>query len=379
MTSKNCKDHLQPETGSEVVELSDAQKKLSFKQSKIAHTRIAIVLKKLMRMILPDSGFDIVLLIGPTGVGKTAALTALESHIENMYREEMAIDRNFIPAIKIEIPEPGPRQFAYSSFYKELLSQLNDPLSDKKVETVRHNGITSIKRPTGHTNVAALHMALKGALVTRRTRVVIIDEAAHLLGHVTGNDLINLTNALKSLANVDTRLVLAGSYDLLKLATLNAQLSRRTRVIHFERYGFGKNNSQDEAIFRKCLEQLQNKLPTKYKPNFLGFSDAIHRACFGCIGILKQTFQRALESYLNESDDTKNRWTMDHFQDALLPLGTMNKIREETIKGEKDIQGYLRAEKLQDNETFKTQINSQPTKSRQRTGFKPNAAFGELT
>ena len=379
MTSKNCKDHLQPKSGSEVMELSDAQKKLSFKQSKIAHTRIAIVLKKLIRMILPDSGFDIVLLIGPTGVGKTSALTALESHIENMYRDEMAIDRNFIPAIKIEIPEPGPRQFAYSSFYMELLSQLNDPLSDKKVETFQRDGILGIKRLTSHTNVAALQMALKRSLVARKTRVVIIDEAAHLLGHVTGNDLINLTNALKSLANVDTRLVLAGSYDLLRLATLNAQLSRRTCVIHFERYGFASNNSQDVAIFKKCLEQLQNKLPTKYKPNFLGFSDAIHRACFGCVGILKQTFQRALEGYLNESDDSKNLWTIDHFQDALLPIGTMNKIREETIKGEKDIQNYLRAEKLQDNETFKTQINSQPTKSSNRRVSKPYAAVGELT
>jgi Cdc6-like AAA superfamily ATPase len=119
-----------------------------FKRFQIAHPRIARVLTKLSKMILADSGFDIVLVIGPTGVGKTSVLNALYKRINQQYESERKNNPGFIPCIKFEVPEPGPRQFAWSTFYMEPLAQLNDPLIGRKVEVICDGGVTKVKPNT---------------------------------------------------------------------------------------------------------------------------------------------------------------------------------------------------------------------------------------
>lgn len=149
----------------EASTLPNPLKRLYFNRLVIEHPRMAEILKKLSKMTLPESGFDIVLLIGPTGVGKTEILKEIIKGIQRECKDEMMADPGFIPVIGIEIPEPGPRQFAWSALYTALLAQLNDPLINQKVETLTKDCITSIKpRSTGSSSVMALQMALKSGL-----------------------------------------------------------------------------------------------------------------------------------------------------------------------------------------------------------------------
>ena len=320
---------------------SDEEKRSEFQKLKIAHPRIASVLAQLEQAILPDSGFDIVMVVGPTGVGKTSVLEALNKRINEQHHQEMLANPGFIPCIRFEIPEPGPKQFAWSTFYMEPLMQLNDPVIKRKVQTIVNDGITSIKPLTSHANVAALQTALKRGLKIRGTRAVIIDEAAHLLGHAHGLDLVNLTNAFKSMANGGATIVIAGSYDLLKLMDLNAQLSRRICVIHFDRYHHGPGFEEDEGAFRNSLTQMQNTMPTPEKPNFLQYSLPLQQRCIGCVGILKEVFQRALLNVLKAKGRDKGIWTLDHLNKALLSSGTVKVIENDTTKGETEICQYL--------------------------------------
>jgi hypothetical protein len=328
-------------------------------------------------MILADSGFDIVLIIGPTGVGKTSVLNALYKRINQQYESEMKNNPGFIPCIKFEVPEPGPRQFAWSTFYMEPLAQLNDPLIGRKAEVICDGGVTKVKPNTSKASVAALQKALLRGLELRRTRVVIIDEAAHLLGHAHGEDLLNVTNALKHMANGKTTLVLSGSYDLLKLMRLNGQLCRRTCVVHFDRYRNTKDGSPDATAFGNSLDQLQKAIPTVSKPNLIPYASALQEACLGCVGILKEVLQRALANYLDEGNGAE--WTIEQFQDALLPKGTIDKIREETLNGEKEIVKYISANSLLNPQGIHPSDDSEsiPSKSTnaslRKTGMKRSA------
>lgn len=315
--------------------LSNQLKQLYFSRLMIGHPRMAEMVKKLTKMIQPESGFDIVLAIGPTGVGKSSLLDEMVRSVMHDFKQEMTKSSGLIPVIGIEIPESGQKQFAWSALYTALLEQTNDQLTQKKVETLVRDGVTSIKpRNSRSASVTALQMALKNQLIERGTRLVVIDEAPHLLGHLAGNDLLNLANAFKSLSNVGrTTLVLAGSYDLLKLMSLSSQLSRRICVVHFNRYG---SSVGDKTVFQNSLSQMQAFLPTAVQPDLLPFSDPFQRACMGCIGIAKETLQRALTNVLEDG----GAWSLNHLQDALLSDGTLEKIRGEVLKGEGDIRKF---------------------------------------
>ncbi len=315
--------------------LSDQLKQLYFSRLMIGHPRMAEMVKKLTKMIQPESGFDIVLAIGPTGVGKSSLLDEMVRSVMQDFKQEMIKNTGLIPVIGIEIPESGQKQFAWSALYTALLEQTNDQLTHKKVETLMRDGVTFIKPRDGRSSsVTALQMALKNQLIARGTRLVVIDEAPHLLGHLVGNDLLNLANAFKSLSNVGrTTLVLAGSYDLLRLMKLSSQLSRRICVVHFNRYGA---STDDKAVFQNSLSQMQSFLPTKIQPDLLPFISPLQHACMGCIGIAKETLQRALTNVL----ENRGTWTLNHLQDALLSDGALEKIREEVLKGENDIRKF---------------------------------------
>lgn len=317
--------------------LSSTDEKLAyFWRVRVKHPRVASILDDLETMVLPGSGTDIALLIGPTGAGKTTLGTSLLERIIKAHHTEMLEDLSFIPAVMISAPSSGEKKFAWRIFYIKLGKALIDPLPDKKQEFRLSDGRLSVKQVTGGSTVAGLRMAVEDALRYRSTLLVIIDEAVHLIRNAKGDALAAHMDALKALTvleGVNLTLALIGSYDLYQLMGLSGQVARRTAVVHFQRYCPG--NADDEKAFTKSLDKMQKFLPIKGVPDLTPMSGELIQSCIGCVGTLKETLQRSLSFALLQN---KGKWSDACLTKALLTEGQVTSILEETLKGEVEIE-----------------------------------------
>lgn len=311
---------------------SDRDDKLRyFSDMIVRHPRMERAVDDVVTLSAPNTGTDIILLIGPTGVGKSASIETVRRKYLQIYEKELQNDRGFIPLAGVEAPSSGERQFSWRILYLRLGEALNEPLLAHKAPTRddrRDRSIGTLSRSSF--TVAAQRVAIENALIHRRTRLVVIDEAAHILANCGESKLIDHMNALKSIANVPAvTLMLVGSYDLYRLPLLSGQLARRTAVIHLARYV--NSNKDDKRCFRLVLRTLQNRLPLEPAPDLERYSDHLQTACVGCVGTLKDTLLRALTLTIEKG----GKWKDDYLRKALLPEGAVAAILEETLKGER--------------------------------------------
>jgi hypothetical protein len=319
-------------TRESVLDLS-SDKKLEYFRAIIArHPRMNSALDDLLTLSAPATGTNIVLLIGPSGVGKSETVTTAQKRLLSRFEADMQADPGFVPVVVMEAPSSGELQFSWRIFYTKLGEALHEPLLDRKRLTVVEDGRWSQRPYIAGSTVAALRMAIEKALKQRAARLVVVDEAAHLLSDCHPAKLLAHMNALKSLANVSgITLALVGSYDLYSLVCLNGQLARRSSVIHLSRYR--GSDQADEACFRRVLAELQKWLPIAQPPDLTPFSRYLQDACVGCVGTLKETLTRALASVLEKG----GAWKTSHLERALLSENQVARILTETVQGEQSL------------------------------------------
>ncbi len=253
--------------------LNDDQKLEYFRKVRLKHPRVATILDDLETMVLPGSGTDIALLIGPTGAGKSTLGASLVERMIKLHHAEMIKDLSFIPVVMITAPSSGENKFSWRIFYVKLGRALVEPLLDKKQEFRLQDGRMSASHVTTGSTVAGLRMAVEDALRYRHTLLVVIDEAVHLIRNARGAALAAHMDALKSLTTLEgvtLTLTLIGSYDLYELMCLNAQLARRSAILHFQRYCRG--NAEDEKAFTKSIDKMQKYIPLKGIPDLTQIS-----------------------------------------------------------------------------------------------------------
>jgi hypothetical protein len=216
--------------------------------------------------------------------------------------------------------------------YTRLGVELSEPNMAGKLETLMKDGRTSTKPWTSGSTVAALRVAVENALTHRKTLLVVIDEAVHLLRNCNPTRLATHMDALKSLSNIcGVTLALVGSYDLHQLTSLSGQLARRSAIVHMQRYVPG--NAADDQAFRKVVRTLQNRLPLVDVPDIEKYSHSLQQACIGCVGILKDTMTRALAFALQN----QGTWREEYLERALLSEAQTTAILEEVLEGEESI------------------------------------------
>lgn len=304
-----------------------------FRSYTVAHPVLQAVDSAVKRALREPAGGSLVLVVGPTGVGKTTLRRRIEQQLRNTFVSAAKEDPERIPVVGVEAAAPDSGNFNWKDYYRRALWALEEPLTDYKSD---YSAASASAPQTGRSAVVrrgdsnALRYALEQALRHRRPAAILIDEAQHLTKIASGRKLADQLDCLKSLASFTGCVhVLIGTYELLPCRNLSAQLSRRSIDIHFRRYY--ARDPEDATAFQRIVYSFQRHLPLVEEPELWRDWDYYYTYSVGCVGILKDWLTRALATALEEGSKTLTR---QHLERHAWSLDQCHKMAQEAIEGE---------------------------------------------
>jgi energy-coupling factor transporter ATP-binding protein EcfA2 len=269
----------------------------SFRSFTMAHPRLVQAKDELLSAIEASAPGSLILVIGPTGVGKSTLRRRVESALIEKMAAEMEIDTGRIPFISIEAVAPDNGIFHWRDHYQRMLAQIQEPAIEHKLGLERGEGERTgngryAPWPRGFTGYQ-LQQSIENALQHRRPAAVFIDEAQHLGRIASGRKLADQLDVIKSTASRShTVHVLIGTYELLAFRNLSAQLSRRSVDLHFSRYR--TESAEDIEVFQNAVFTFQKQLRSCELLDLANIWDFLYERSLGCIGILKDWLMQAL-------------------------------------------------------------------------------------
>jgi AAA domain len=320
----------------ELLEQSPEARLGYFKSFTIAHPLLREADAALKQAIQEPTGWSLIFVYGPTGVGKTTLRRRVEKHLKEAMMEALRQDPGMLPVVSLEAPAPDSHQFSWKDYYLRALVELEEPLIDRKLTHTAH---TSFRGGSGRALSdprvpgIELRLALESSLIHRRPKAFFIDEAQHLAKMRSGRKLQDQLDSIKSLASItNTVHVLFGTYELLPFRNLSAQLSRRSIDIHFPRYR--AERSGDYTAFRSVVFTLQRHLPLPGESDLLPHVEYCYERSIGCVGLVKDWLTRALALAINQGADAVS---FKMLQKTAWPLDQSERMAREAVDGESDM------------------------------------------
>ena len=300
-----------PNDRTQYAKLTKEERLQSFKRT-IAHPHLAAADKALREAIQETGGASLINVYGPPRVGKST----MKNHvIRNIILEMLPLleqDRERIPLLSMTPKPPMNSTFNWKTFFQSGLMAFDEPLIDHKIAfndeedeeqtTIPTSNSVQIKRKPQEGTKDALRQSFETTTKRRRPVAIFIDEAQHI-GKVSGPQLQNQLDCIKSLAyDTGTTIVLIGTYELLPLRNLSAQLIGRSLDIHFPRY---RSTQKELSQFKNVLGTFQNALPFVEETDvLLKHWEFCYERSIGCVGNLRLMLVRAVHAAL--WSDAKN-------------------------------------------------------------------------
>src|SRR5215469_16482225 len=301
-----------------------------FRNFTMAHPRLVEARDKLVDAIDGAAPGSLVLVLGPTGVGKTTLRMKVENLLMQQMAAAMAADPGRLPFVSTEVVPPDSGRFRWRDYFSRLLAAMNEPLIDfKTLRSADRTGV--LNTPPSSVGGRELGYAVEQALRYRRPPVVFVDEAQHLARIASGRRLSDQLDVIKSIANrTETVHVLLGTYELLAFRNLSAQLSRRSIDLHFQRYRV--ESAEDRQVFRSVLLTFQKQLPfAEVEMNLMATWEFLYERSIGCVGILKEWLMRACVRAIKHGAVTLSP---EHLEKTALSASQCEKVLAESREGE---------------------------------------------
>ncbi len=312
----------------EVLTKTTVEKLNYFAKKRIAHPTLLTVRDQLCSTIKHRAGVDLAIVTGPTGVGKSTLINIFRGQVEQGQIDYLRSDPGCVPVVVVEAPAPETPVFGWKDFYVRIMEALGEPLIERKVDVEALFGPAkpNLRHPSFST--AEMRRFTEKCLRHRKTAVLIVDEAQHMLRAGSGRKLLDCLETLKSFASYGTVfLVLVGTYEMTNALELNGQLGRRTALFNFPRY----EREKGFRGFLTALKGFQDRLPLATPPSLLSYADYLYEVSLGLVGVLKNHLERALALALGAGKDTI---TLDHLQASALSAKARLEIAREIKRGE---------------------------------------------
>jgi energy-coupling factor transporter ATP-binding protein EcfA2 len=323
-----------------LLERSADERLTYFRNRVIAHEALIEARDQLLQLLRHPATGLVVLVYGPSGVGKTTlALKVLRLLLkEGMARMER--EPGHIAAGYMELVNPYRSVFDWRRYFLDLqlVYQMPPTLLERKVAyswaTSPESG--ALLQVRERSSIDALARAAENALIRCKPVAHLLDEGNHLLRAGAGADRIdNQMDTIKSMANrTDVPHVLFGTYKLLRFADLHGQLSRRAEQVHLRRYNI--HVKADETAFLGVLNTFQRYLPLAEMPDLVGDVDLLYTGSLGCVGTLKEWLDRALKHSLYGKQKGAGTFR-DHLVATALSDASLIQIMTEAKEGEEEV------------------------------------------
>jgi hypothetical protein len=250
------------------------------------------------------------LLVGPTGVGKSAVLKRLVARRNLRRQGEIENRPEVVAAIFIEAEAPDRGAYEFSTLYRDGLVEMKAALIDRTVPLIdrktRESTLLTLAIESSGRRVGrdGLKLRFKRELIAREVELVAIDEAINIFTtgkSKTANDRVdvlkNQANKLKTFTNkTPTSIILAGAFDFFHLTLTSGQNARRSVITVMEPYPLNKDGLTG---FGTALFGLIAHLPVEHSLVAESIASELYLQTLGCVGILKSILCEALVLALN--------------------------------------------------------------------------------
>lgn len=303
-----------------------------FKDQKARHALQNQAHDAVVNAIREPGGRTVILVMGPTGVGKSTLGEVVRNQINRELVDVLRAHPGRAAAFMVEAVAPERGNFRWGDFYRRVLMALDEPLIEYKA-TPEARILDATRRATARTpRIEDLRLALEGVLRHRQPPGFLIDEAQSLMKTGSAKTLQDHLECVKSLANMaGTVIVLLGTYKLLDF-TLNDQLSRRCRYIHFPRYRIARAGDAEQFI--SVLKTFELSMPLREQPDLASQWNYYYDRSAGCIGILKDWLTLALKVALDAGADAL---TQDNVEKTAMTVDDLIRIAKVATEGEKEL------------------------------------------
>ena len=191
-----------------------------FQDFTVGHPSLVDAKERLLGAIREYAPNSVILVLGPTGVGKTTLRTRVEQLLTAESLTDLHTDPARLPVVSVEAVAPPSGNFNWRDHFRRMLYEMNEPLIDQKRRMEGCN-VDVHFMPAIKAHGEQYHYAVEQALRYRRPRAVLVDEAQHLAKMASGRRLLDQLDVIKSIANrTGTAHVLFGTYDLLAFRNL---------------------------------------------------------------------------------------------------------------------------------------------------------------
>ncbi len=306
------------------------------KSIRVPHAAYLLVVERVFNAILASVAGEVVVVVGPSRVGKSRAVVEACSLI---YKLGAKTPKGAMPVVFVEAENASKNgEFSTKAFIVECLRAVKHPIYGVAEEDDEYEGKLSAlhhRTPEG-----VLRGAFETALKLLKTQILVVDEAQHVEYAVGGESAAaKVLNSWKCIGNkCGLIIVLSGTYPLLNIISLAPHLVGRQRPIEFPRY---KTESlQDVGSFEQILLTLNEFCASESDDQSLcNWSKLLMTESLGCIGHLSKWLRSAFADMISYKE---KHLTEKILLRSRLPTALLAPIAQEIKDGEIFLAEFLR-------------------------------------